>query len=114
MLLEAGEDLELVSKRLGHSSINITAHKGFFDVDECQAIQVVLYPNPANDKVLVEAEGIQSVKVYDMWGQLLKSLDGLNISKVDRERDKRNGYPVDDIAQYNLLSAVRHRPAKHH
>ena len=67
----------------GETEQEIVIHAGFFNVDEQQSVHVALYPNPANDKVFVEAEGIQSVKVYDMWGQLLKSLDGLNISKVE-------------------------------
>ena len=52
-------------------------------MDEQQSIHVALYPNPANDKVFVEAEGIKSIKVYDMWGQLLKATDGANTSKVE-------------------------------
>ena len=60
----------------GETEQEIVIHGGFFDVDEHQSIHVSLYPNPANDKVLVEAEGIKSVKVYNMQGQLLKTWDG--------------------------------------
>ena len=67
----------------GYTEQEIIIHAGFFDVDEHQSIRVALYPNPANDKVLVEAEGIQSIKVYDMWGQFLKAIDGANTSKVE-------------------------------
>ena len=67
----------------GETEQEIVIHAGFFNVDEHQSIRVALYPNPANDKVLVEAEDIQSIKVYDMWGQLLKATDGANTSKVE-------------------------------
>ena len=52
-------------------------------MDEHQSIHVALYPNPANDKVVVEAEDIQSIKVYDMWGQLLKAIDVANTGNVE-------------------------------
>ena len=67
----------------GETEQEIVIHGGFFDVDEHQSIHVALYPNPANDKVFVEAEDIQSIKVYDMWGQSLKTIDGVNTSKVE-------------------------------
>ena len=67
----------------GETEQEIVIHAGFFDVDEHQSIHVALYPNPANEKVFVEAEDIQSIKVYDMWGQSLKTIDGVNTSKVE-------------------------------
>ena len=67
----------------GETEQEIVIHAGFFDVDERQAIQVVLYPNPANDKVLVEAEDIKSVKVYNLQGQLLKTWDGEASNRVE-------------------------------
>ena len=67
----------------GETEQEIVIHAGFFDVDEHQPIHVALYPNPANDKVLVEAEGIKSVKVYNMQGQLLKTWDGEASNRVE-------------------------------
>jgi hypothetical protein len=67
----------------GETEQEIVIHAGFFDIDERQAIQVVLYPNPANDKVFVEAEGIKSVKVYNLQGQLLKTWDGEASNRVE-------------------------------
>jgi hypothetical protein len=67
----------------GETEQEIVIHAGFFDVDEHQSIHVALYPNPANEKVFVEAEDIQSIKVYDMCGQSLKTIDGVNTSKVE-------------------------------
>ena len=67
----------------GYTEQQIIINAGFFDIDDNQTIPVSLYPNPANDKVIVEADNILSVKVYDMWGQLLKAIDGANTSKVE-------------------------------
>jgi hypothetical protein len=67
----------------GETEQEIVIHGGFFDIDERQNIPVALYPNPANDKVIVEAEGIQSINVYDMRGQLHKSIEGSDADKVE-------------------------------
>jgi hypothetical protein len=67
----------------GETEQEIVIHGGFFDVEEQQSIHVSLYPNPANDKVLVEAEDIKRVKVYNMQGQLLKTWDGEASQRVE-------------------------------
>ncbi len=67
----------------GYTEQQIIIHAGFFDIDDNQTIPVSLYPNPTNDKVFVEAENILSVKVYDMWGQLLKAIDVATVGKVE-------------------------------
>jgi hypothetical protein len=67
----------------GYTEQQIIINAGFFDIDDNQTIPVSLYPNPANDKVIVEADNILSVKVYDMWGQLLKAIDGATVGKVE-------------------------------
>ena len=53
----------------GYSEQSITIHAGFYDLDEHTGIPVHLYPNPAKDKIVIEAEGILCVKVYDLQGQ---------------------------------------------
>ncbi len=67
----------------GYTEQQIIINAGFFDIDDNQTIPVSLYPNPANDKVIVEADNILSVKVYDLWGQLLKAIDGATVGKVE-------------------------------
>ena len=54
----------------------IVIHAGFFDVEESQGLHVAMYPNPAHDKVLIEAEGIVRVKLYDLLGQRLVEKEG--------------------------------------
>ena len=67
----------------GYTEQEIIIHAGFFDVDDNLSIPVSLYPNPSDDKVIVEADNILSVKVYDMWGQFLKAIDGATVGKVE-------------------------------
>jgi hypothetical protein len=67
----------------GYTEQEIVINAGFFDVDDNQTIPVSLYPNPSNGKVIVEAEGIKWVKVYDLQGQLLKEWDGEATDKVE-------------------------------
>ena len=52
----------------GYTEREILIHARFFDLNEME-FPVALYPNPAHDKVIIEAEGILNVKVYDLQGQ---------------------------------------------
>ena len=54
----------------GYTEREILIHAGFFDINEME-VPVALYPNPAHDKVVIEAEGIKRIKVYDLQGQCL-------------------------------------------
>jgi hypothetical protein len=54
----------------GYTEREILIHAGFFDLDE-MGIRVALYPNPAHDKVCIEAEDIRRVRLYDLQGQCL-------------------------------------------
>ena len=55
----------------GYSEQSIIIHAGFFDVYEHSGIPFNLYPNPAKDKIVIEAEGIERVKIYNILGQCL-------------------------------------------
>jgi hypothetical protein len=54
-----------------YSEQEIIIHAGFHDVDDNQAIPVNVYPNPANDKVFIEAEDIVRVRLFNLFGQCL-------------------------------------------
>ena len=49
-------------------------------VEETQNLQVTVYPNPAKDIVYVEGEEIETIALFDMLGNHLRSMD-CNISK---------------------------------
>ena len=55
----------------GYTEQQIIIHAGFFDVDDDQTLPFAVYPNPAHDKVFIEAEGIICVRVFDLLGQCL-------------------------------------------
>ena len=49
----------------------------YFDdaVSETLSSRIALYPNPANDAVQVEGEGINRVRVYNVYGQLMEMVE---------------------------------------
>ena len=53
----------------GYTEQEIAIHAGFYDIDENIAFPIKVYPNPANDKVFIETEGIISARVLDLFGQ---------------------------------------------
>ena len=60
----------------GYTEREILIHGGFYDLNE-MGFPVALYPNPAHDKVVIEAEGILRVRLFDIQGQcqIEKSFD---------------------------------------
>lgn len=58
----------------GFSEQSIIIHAGFYDVDDIQGIPVNIYPNPAKEKVIIEADGIRKIRLIDMQGQVVKDL----------------------------------------
>ena len=55
----------------GYTEQEIVIHAGFFDIDENNALPIKIYPNPAHGNVFIEAEGIVSVRVFNLLGQCL-------------------------------------------
>ena len=66
----------------GYTEQEIIIHANFFDIDDNQALPVAVYPNPARDKVFIEAEGIIHVKLFDLLGQCLIKMERRNIDKL--------------------------------
>ena len=60
----------------GYTEQEIIIHAGFHDVNDNQAIPVNVYPNPAHDKVFIEAESIMRVRLFDLLGQCLVEKEG--------------------------------------
>lgn len=60
-------------------------------VDDVAFVDVTLYPNPVNDKLMVKAEGILSVQVIDYLGQ--KVLE-TNSSEIDFSRFNTGVYGI--------------------
>ena len=62
----------------GYTEQEIVIQAGFFDIDDNPTIPVRVYPNPAHDKVFIEAAGIISVRLFDLLGQCLIYKEGEN------------------------------------
>ena len=62
--------------KCGYTEQQIVIHAGFFDIDDNPTIPVAVYPNPARDKVFIEAEGIMRVRLFDLLGQCLIEKEG--------------------------------------
>ena len=45
---------------------------GFFDVNDYQLVEVNVFPNPTKGAVTIESEGIESIRITDMMGQVLE------------------------------------------
>ena len=55
---------------------------GFFGVEE-QTLEVNVYPNPTKGIVTIEAEGIESIRLINMMGQVLENRQGIQSNRVD-------------------------------
>lgn len=62
----------------GYTEREILIRAGFFDIDDSQGIPFAMYPNPAHDRVTIEAEGIIRVRLFDCLGQCLIETKGNN------------------------------------
>ena len=77
----------------GYTEQQIVIHAGFFDIGENLVAPVKVYPNPACDKVFVEAEGMISVRLFDLLGQCL----------IKKESDHSD---MMEISLNNLASSI--------
>lgn len=56
---------------------------GYFDVNDYQKLEVNIFPNPTKGMVTIEAEGIESIRVTDMMGQVLEQREYNRSDSVD-------------------------------
>lgn len=67
----------------GSSETRKVINAGFYDVIDQETVLVNVYPNPAKNKVIVEAEGIMRIRMYSIMGQLLQEISGNGDDRVD-------------------------------
>ena len=67
----------------GYTEQEILIHAGYFDVDDNLTLPIKVYPNPAHDKVFIEAEGITSVRLFDLLGQCIIKMEGDNSDMME-------------------------------
>ena len=61
----------------------IVIHAGYYDIEDNVALPIRVFPNPANDKVFIEAEKIISVRLCDLYGQCLIKKEGNNSDMME-------------------------------
>ena len=83
----------------GYTEQHIIIHAGFFDVDDNPTLPFAVYPNPAHDKVFIEAEGIICVRLFDLLGQCL--------AERSTEPCERMELPLQDYAASIYLIEVQ-------
>ena len=54
-----------------------------YSVDETSASMFNIYPNPANSKIFVDGEGVETVEVYNSLGQKVATVEGSDKTSVD-------------------------------
>lgn len=65
--------------------IHDQAHTPGFGVEEHEDVMVAVYPNPAHDKLFVNAENVQYVDIYGVTGQMVMSSTETEINVSDLE-----------------------------
>lgn len=84
-----GDCMSAPFKSMGGNEYFVKIYYSVTDVNDAMAGKVTVYPNPVKDNFTVEAEGLQSVMVYNTIGQLVYSqaCDGnaatINLSNVE-------------------------------
>ena len=62
---------------------------GFFGLDDQQVVEVKVFPNPTKGTVTVESEGIESLRLTNMMGQVLETRE---VDRSDSVMLNLNGY----------------------
>ena len=75
----SGHDLDAVGV------IHDQAHTPGFGVEEHEDVMVAVYPNPAHDKLFVNAENVQRIDIYGVTGQMVMSTTDTEINVSDLE-----------------------------
>lgn len=65
--------------------IHDQAHTPGFGVEEHEDVMVAVYPNPAHDKLFVNAENVQHIDIYGVTGQMVMSSTETEINVSDME-----------------------------
>ena len=60
------------TEECGELKRDFEINAGFFDVGDYQRIEANVFPNPTKGTVTIECEGIESIRITDMMGQVLE------------------------------------------
>ena len=82
-------------------------HKSGYGVDETEASNIIVYPNPANSKIFVEGENIGTVEVYNSLGQKVATVDGSENTTVDVASYENGIYLVRVITGDDIITTKK-------
>ena len=85
----SGELIAHFNADCGEMGNGFLIHAGFYGVDDLGTVEVNVYPNPTKGTVTVEAEGIESIRLTNIMGQVL---DWREYDRSDSVVLNLNGY----------------------
>lgn len=89
----------------GYSEQQILIYASFFDVEDNQALPVAVYPNPASDKVFIEAELIIRIRLFGQLGQCLLDIEGKdsNLLEISTSNLPTDIYTIEILAEQGRI-----------
>jgi len=84
-----------------------TIHKHGDGVNETEAASFNVYPNPANNKLYVDGEGVGAVEVYNSLGQKVITVEGTENTVVDVTSFENGVYVVRVITNEGNVSTKK-------
>ena len=82
-------------------------HKHGDGLNEAEAMGFNVYPNPANNKIFVEGEGVGAVEVYNSLGQKVATVEGTENTAVDVTSFENGVYVVRVITNEGAVSTKK-------
>ena len=82
-------------------------HKHGDGLNEEEAMELNVYPNPANNKIYVDGEGIGAVEVYNSLGQKVITVEGTENTAVDVTSFENGVYVVRVITNEGAVSTKK-------
>ena len=84
-----------------------TIHKHGEGLNETEAVGFNVYPNPANNKIYVDGEGVGAVEVYNSLGQKVITVEGTENTAVDVTSFENGVYVVRVITNDGAVSTKK-------
>lgn len=84
-----------------------SVHKHGDGLDEAEAMGFKIYPNPANNKIYVDGEGVGAVEVYNSLGQRVTTVEGTENTTIDVASFENGVYVVRVITNDGAVSTKK-------
>lgn len=81
-----------------NASVTLDVYASFIGVDEFDENLISMYPNPANDKLMIKGDQLKRILIYDCYGQLLLEMETDAVDEVTLDTGNlANGMYITDI-----------------